>query len=462
MPPGHLSPGTTPGGALPGYGEQPGDATAVMGRRFVAWILDLVLFVAVVVASFVALAEYVPADESVTDACEQLEALPDADVASCLDLRDAGIAEFEDRVYVTHGADAGIQTLVVLGYFAFFVLLQGVTGGSPGKLLTGVRVVDEHGRPAGVGKSLGRTLLWVVDGAPWIVPFVGPIVALTSTGHRRVGDMAAGTYVVGAASVGRPVRADGLAPPEGSTWTTRPPSWPGSPPPSAGPPPAPDAGRAGVADGSPMPEDVELDIRSLDVPPPTERADVSPPHIGADPRWWDDPSLHVDAPPEYEAHDGAASGPEPPTWEPPSSPGVDDPMDDWRPPTSPGFDPEPPSPSDAPEPSDHDHAVADVDASRESARQRADEHPGAPPGGPAPFVPPGGDASTRDTGVSDPWGTGTTGTAGTGSAAGSPSHFELPPPQWDAARGTYIQWDPNRAAWLQWDAARERWKPIDT
>ena len=42
-----------------------------------------------------------------------------------------------------------------------------------------------------------RTLLRVVDGFPWILPYlVGTVVAGTSSKHQRIGDMAAKTLVV--------------------------------------------------------------------------------------------------------------------------------------------------------------------------------------------------------------------------------------------------------------------------
>ena len=30
-------------------------------------------------------------------------------------------------------------------------------------------------------------------------------------------------------------------------------------------------------------------------------------------------------------------------------------------------------------------------------------------------------------------------------------------PQWDEARGTYIQWDPELKAWMQWDESARVW-----
>ena len=124
-------------------------------------------------------------------------------------------------------------------------MLQGLAGGSPGKLLTGLRVVDEQGRRAGIGRSLVRTLLWVVDGAPWIVPLVGFIVGLTATGHRRVGDMAAKTYVVARSDVGAPIQTSAtIVPPGQQPWGAPPTSWQTPPAPAGStwsPPTAPSA-----------------------------------------------------------------------------------------------------------------------------------------------------------------------------------------------------------------------------
>ena len=202
-----------------------GDPTAVMGRRIVAWILDLAIFLAVVGSVFAGLADYVEIpDGFVLDACEELQRRYGDEASGCV--------EIGDRAYVTSAGDNGIQSLVSLGYFAFFVVLQGRVGASPGKLLTGIRVVDEYGRRPGIGRSLVRTLMWVVDGAPWFAPLVGFISGLTSTGHRRVGDLAARTFVVSRKDVGRPpLPGAGAAPSEWGpapgvpSGATPPPEW---------------------------------------------------------------------------------------------------------------------------------------------------------------------------------------------------------------------------------------------
>jgi len=307
------------------------DETAVMGRRTLAWIADVLLYAGIVAAGFASMAEYVDVPPGVADedACDLLEEqngdLPGGCIAT------------DGTVYLLDTSEAGVQTVLSLGWFAFFVVLQGVTGGSPGKLLFGLRVVDQYGNRCGIGKSLGRTLMWAVDAAPWIVPLVGPITAFTSTGHRRVGDLAAGTYVVTSSAVGSPVMPGTAAPPPGQTpWGAPPPGW-GSTPPTT--PPGPSGWSA------------------TSTPPAPAAA-----HTDAG----------VDAPEPI-----AAPVPEP-APAPFAAPGASGP---------------PPAPAEQPAPT---------------------------------------------------------------------SRYELPPPQWDPARGTYLQWEPNQQAWLQWDAAGQRWKPIDT
>lgn len=402
------------------YGTQPApDPTAVMGRRTLAWIADLLLFAAVVAAGFASMAEYVdiPAGIADEDACALLEA-QNGDLPG-------GCIAVDGTAYLLDTGEAGIQTVLSLGWFALFVILQGITGGSPGKLLFGLRVVDQYGNRCGIGRSLGRTLMWVIDAAPWLIPLVGPITAFTSTGHRRVGDLAAGTFVVSSASVGAPVMpATAATPPGQQGCGAPPPGWGATPsgPPSAtpsGPPSAPPTSSApgSVTAPAPTPEPSstgrwsspaaedgpDLDIRDLGAPPATEPVDQPAPTVEPDPDWSRPP-------------DGGLGAPSPePEWSAPTLPEVDDPAADWQPPTDPGLDPEPT---------------------------------------PSPFVAPGADAPPPASGPA------ADGSAADGSPA--PPRLELPPPQWDAARGTYLQWEPNQQAWLQWDAPAQRWKPIDT
>jgi uncharacterized RDD family membrane protein YckC len=101
-----------------------------------------------------------------------------------------------------HGR-AGIQlggsgTLVFLAVtFAYFIACEATTGQTLGKRLLGIRVVSADGSRPGLGQVVGRTLLRVVDALP-IFYIVGLITVLaTGRGRRqRVGDLAAGTFVV--------------------------------------------------------------------------------------------------------------------------------------------------------------------------------------------------------------------------------------------------------------------------
>lgn len=324
---------------LPGHPIATGtDPTAVMGRRILAWLLDLALFFAVVTGTFAVLAAPVDVPETVTvDACDVLQEREPDEAAGCFQWGD-------DRVYVTSRGDTLIQTFVSLFYLADFIVIQGLTGGSPGKLLTGLRVVDEQGRRAGVGRSLLRTVLWVVDGAPWIVPLVGFITGLTSTGHRRVGDMAAKTYVVHRSAVGRPPvpqvldLASGVppqwAPPPPSLSTTgsyAPSPWPSAPP----------SGTAEVGSADVDPGEVDAIVSDAS---PTGGPAMAPDEPAPDP---------ASVPP---------ADPDPSWWEGPGSPTEPDPHAAWEPPSTPG----------------EDFATVDEDRS--------------PTAGPTPFVAPGSEA----------------------------------------------------------------------
>ena len=100
-------------------------------------------------------------------------------------------------VYV---GDGGLPLLARAAFYfpflAVFVLMQGRTGYTPGKLLRGIRVVGADWRPPGRRRALIRTLMWVVDGLPCFVPLLGLVVAARRHDIRRLGDLAAKTYVV--------------------------------------------------------------------------------------------------------------------------------------------------------------------------------------------------------------------------------------------------------------------------
>jgi len=126
---------------------------------------------------------------------------------------------------------------------AYFVVLEGAFGATVGKLVLGIRVRALDGTRIGFGAAAIRNVARVVDGFPYLIPYlVGAIAVSRSETDQRLGDRWAKTVVVlvGTESKAVPAAAMpaspdpfGMPPPPGS-------APPGSAPPSAGaalPPP---------------------------------------------------------------------------------------------------------------------------------------------------------------------------------------------------------------------------------
>jgi uncharacterized RDD family membrane protein YckC len=77
----------------------------------------------------------------------------------------------------------------------YYTLLEGATGRTVGKFVTGIRVVDaQTGRAPGLLAALVRTLLRLIDGI--LAYLVGFLIVINSDRRRRLGDMAARTLVI--------------------------------------------------------------------------------------------------------------------------------------------------------------------------------------------------------------------------------------------------------------------------
>ena len=135
---------------------------AGLGSRFLAILLDLILQVVVIVIVVWAL------------------------------IKSIGFAT-PTREYVTSGAISLVSVLVILGYFVLFESLN--AGRTPGKAMTGLRVVRVTGGPVGLRASLLRNVVRLVDWLPGLYA-VGAILILATRNHQRLGDMLAGTLVV--------------------------------------------------------------------------------------------------------------------------------------------------------------------------------------------------------------------------------------------------------------------------
>lgn len=144
---------------------------------------------------------------------------------------------------VTSGRElSGFGALVFYGWWlaynvGVFVLQRGITGRTLGTTALGVRTVNAEGAPPGPAVALLRSVAGVVDYLPCCLPLVGLITIFTTTGHRRVGDMAAKTYVVDARA-GAPAPTANPSPPPIVPVTSSPTAlFPGTPPTSAPTPP---------------------------------------------------------------------------------------------------------------------------------------------------------------------------------------------------------------------------------
>ncbi len=237
------------------YAFRAHDSTAVVGRRIGAWFIDLAVYL--VLAWVLSLAvsnngtkqyDLTGSNQSGTEFCDQWNNSHDG---FCFHFNSGG-----KETALTYESNA-YPFIVVFGHMALYSLIQGIFGGSPGKLLVGLRVVDSNGDLCGIWRSFVRTILWIVDAITFMLPIVGGVLMLSTKGHRRVGDMAAGTYVVDKHEVGHPVQipgrtvpadAYGSAPAGPGAWGQQPPAGPWGQPP-AGPLPGPPANQPVAADG---------------------------------------------------------------------------------------------------------------------------------------------------------------------------------------------------------------------
>lgn len=174
------------------------DATSVLGRRYGAFAIDAVLSVVVFVLLFFATATtHTKAEMLRMPGCHL-----SANDSSQVECDNRAVVTINDTVYET---DFGVFLVSsVVFTFLYFALVEGLTGASLGKHLTGLRVVTPSGARAGLPRALGRWALFAVDG-PLTLFLCGIITSSVSSGHRRLGDMGANTYVVGKADAGHPV-----------------------------------------------------------------------------------------------------------------------------------------------------------------------------------------------------------------------------------------------------------------
>ena len=246
--------------------------THVMGRRVVAFIIDGVLLTAVFAGLFLVLANH-------------------TDQALSLTGTNVHVTVNSDTYYLK-GSDATsfyvIELLIGLLYGG---VIQGLTGRTIGKLICGIRVMREDGSRPGIGRGVLRWVLFIVDDFPYIIPMLtGFIVALTNDRRQRVGDLAAGTFVVRTGTAGVPVRT---AVPS-AVATPPPPAAPAPPAPAPQPAAAPDPGApqpSAPEPAAPDPAPAAQPMAAQPTAPPQPPQPASPPMPPAN--WYPDPSGHA-------------------------------------------------------------------------------------------------------------------------------------------------------------------------
>lgn len=174
------------------------DATEVLGKRYGAFIIDAVISLLVFGGLFFASASTHTRAEMLREPGCHLS----ANNSSQIECDNRAVVTLNDTVYEAEGGPYVV--LCVLFTLLYFALMEGLAGATLGKYLTGLRVVTGEGAKPGLGRALGRWAVFAVDG-PLSLFLCGIITSAVSSGHRRLGDMAASTYVVGKADTGRTV-----------------------------------------------------------------------------------------------------------------------------------------------------------------------------------------------------------------------------------------------------------------
>jgi uncharacterized RDD family membrane protein YckC len=110
------------------------------------------------------------------------------------------VAAATNNIDTDNGLHAYLNGFPAFAWFAFvflyYWLLEANSGQTLGKRWLGICVVNAAGESPGGGKAAGRTVLRIIDFLPFFY-LLGFIVVLATRGRAgRLGDLAAGTYVV--------------------------------------------------------------------------------------------------------------------------------------------------------------------------------------------------------------------------------------------------------------------------
>jgi uncharacterized RDD family membrane protein YckC len=89
-----------------------------------------------------------------------------------------------------------------LAAIVYFTVFEGLTGATLGKVVMGIRVVNEDGSKLTWSNSFVRNIARLIDAFPYFIPYlVGAIAVWNSATSQRLGDRWAKTVVVTKASM---------------------------------------------------------------------------------------------------------------------------------------------------------------------------------------------------------------------------------------------------------------------
>ena len=150
------------------------DQRRVTGRRIVAFVTDTAVGYAVFWGLVVALGTEIDRQSGLTMTFE-------------FGNGEAYAAVGDTVYYLDGGAFATVTVVAMANWIGMFVVLQGLTGRTGGKILTRICTVDAADRPCGIGRATMRWLFLVVDAFPYFVPMlVKFIVTVFSRNRQRV------------------------------------------------------------------------------------------------------------------------------------------------------------------------------------------------------------------------------------------------------------------------------------
>jgi uncharacterized RDD family membrane protein YckC len=100
-------------------------------------------------------------------------------------------------LFAMQGFAMWIATGVIVSLVTYQVSFGALWGGrTPGKVLLGIRVVDQQGFPASFQQHLLRGLFWPVEVLLFVPVSFGVILLAATPRSQRLGDLVAGTLVV--------------------------------------------------------------------------------------------------------------------------------------------------------------------------------------------------------------------------------------------------------------------------